>query len=114
MQTNLEEMTNNYNLACVEAVRDTIHKLATKWGAEEVDLLNAGKYKIFIRLYGDTLITHAFIAKNPYNMMAHYDNPEMQADVQAAFDRLPTQVILCAMIHYGWEEVDQAIDWRIY
>ena len=114
MQTNLEEMTNNYNLACAEAVRDTIHKLATKWGVEEVDLLNAGKYQIFIRLYEDTLIPHAFIAKNLHRVRAHYDNPEMQGDVQDAFDRLPAQVIPGAMIHYGWDELDQAINWRIY
>lgn len=114
MQTNLEEMTNNYNLACVEAVRDTIHKLATKWGTEEVDLLNAGNYKIFIRLYSDTLIPYAFIAKNPHSVRARYNNPEMQADVQDAFDRLPTQVILCAMIHYNWDNIDQAINWRIH
>lgn len=114
MQTNLEEMTNNYNLACAEAVRDTIHKLATKWGTEEVDLLNAGKYQIFIKLYEGTLIPYAFIAKNPYTARVQYDNPEMQGDVQDAFDRLPAQVILGAMIHYGWGDIDQAINWRIY
>ena len=76
MQTNLEKMTNNYNLACVEAVSDTIHKLATKWGAEEVDILNAGKYQIFIRL--------------------------------------PAQVILGAMIYYGWDELDRAFACRIH
>ena len=75
MQTNIEVM-NNYKLACVEVVRDTIHKLATKWGVEKVNLLNAGKYQIVIRL--------------------------------------PAQVILGAMIHYGWDELDWAIDWRIY
>lgn len=63
MQTNLEEMTNNHNLACVEAVRDVIHKLATKWGTETVDLLNAEDYQIFTGLYDDSLIIHAFIAK---------------------------------------------------
>ena len=31
MQTNLEEMTNNYNLACAEEVRDVIHKLAREF-----------------------------------------------------------------------------------
>lgn len=114
MQTNIEEMTNNYNITCAEVVRDTIHKLATKWGTEEVGLLNAGSYKIFIRLYESTLIPLAFIAKNPYSTRAHYDNPEMQSEVQDAFDRLPTQVIMCAMIQRGWDELDQAIDWRIY
>lgn len=31
MQTNLEEMANNYNLARVEVVRDVIHKLAREF-----------------------------------------------------------------------------------
>lgn len=31
MQTNLEEMVNNYNPACVEVVRDVIHKLAREF-----------------------------------------------------------------------------------
>lgn len=114
MQTNLEEITDKYNLVCARAVRDTIHKLATKWGAEEVDLLNAEKYQIFIRLYEGTLIPHAFIAKTPYMARAYYDNPEMQDDVQDAFDGLPAQVVLGAMIHYGWGELYQAINWGIY
>lgn len=31
MQTNLEETANNYNLACVDVVCDTIHKLAREF-----------------------------------------------------------------------------------
>ena len=114
MQTNLEEMTNKHNLACVEAVRDVIHKLATKWGAEVVDLLNAENYQIFTRLYNNRLIVHAFIAKGAPLESAYYFNPEMQKDVQEAFDEVPVQVILNALIHYGWQEIDQEINWRIY
>ena len=114
MQTNLEEMTNNYNLACVEAVRDVIHKLATKWGTNTVDLLNAKNYQIFTAPYDDSLIIHAFIAKKPHLGRATYSNAEMQKDVQEAFEELPTQVVINAMIHYGWEEFDQVINWRIY
>lgn len=105
MQTNLEEMTNNYNLACAEAVRDIIHK----WGTEVVDLLNAENHRIYTGLYDDSLTIHAFIAKEAY-----HSNPEMQKDVQETFDGASAQVVLGAMIHYGWGELDQAINWRIY
>ena len=40
MQTNLEEMANNYNLARVEVVRDVIHKLA-----REFDQANAWRIR---------------------------------------------------------------------
>lgn len=109
MQTNIEERTNNYNLACAEAVRDIIHKLATKRGTEVVDLLNAENYRIYTGLYDDSLTIHAFIAKEAY-----YSNPEMQKDVQETFDGASAQVVLGAMTHYGWGELDQAINWRIY
>lgn len=114
MQTNLEEMTNNYNLACVEAVRDVIYKLATKWGTETVDLLNAEDYRISTTLYDNKPIIHAFITKNTGLGWVDYPNFEMQKDVQEAFDEMPVQVILAAMIHYGWEDFDQATYWRIY
>lgn len=114
MQTNLEEMTNNHNLSCVEAVRDVIHKLATKWGAEVVDQLNAENYQIFTGLFDDSLSIHAFIAKKTHPGRAYYFNSEMQKDVQEAFDEVPAQVVINAMIHYGWEELVQVIDWRIY
>ena len=114
MQTNIEEMTNNYNLACAEAVRDIIHKLATKWGTEVVDRLNAENYRIYTGLYDDSLTIHAFIAKEAYQGKTYYSNPEMQKDVQETFDGASAQVVLGAMIHYGWGELDQAINWRIY
>lgn len=114
MQTNLEEMMNNHNLACVEAVRDVIHKLATKWGTKVVDILNAEDYQIFTGLYADTLTVHAFIAKNTYPGRAYYFNSEMQTDIQEAFDELPAQLVFDAMTHYGLEDLEQVIRWRIY
>lgn len=45
---------------------------------------------------------------------ADYPNFEMQKDVQEAFDEMAVQAVLAEMIHYGWEEFDQVIDWRIY
>lgn len=39
MQTNLEQMTKEYSIACAKAVRDTIHKLAAKWDKELIDAL---------------------------------------------------------------------------
>lgn len=114
MQTNLEEMTNNYNLACVEAVHDVIHKLAAKWGTKVVDILNTEDYQIFTGLYDGTLTIHAFIAKNTSRGREYYFNSGMQADVQEAFDGVPAQLILNAMMHYGWAEFEQAISWRIH
>lgn len=114
MQTNLEEMMNNHNLACVEAVRDVIHKLVTKWGTKVVDILNTEDYQIFTGLYDSTLTVHAFIAKNTYQGRAYYFNSGMQTDVQEAFDEVPAQLVLDAMTHYGWEELEQVICWRIY
>lgn len=110
----LEEITNNYNLACAKAVRDVIHKLAAKWGTEVVDTLNTQDYQIFTGLYDGTHTMHAFIAKNTSRGREYYFNHEMQTDVQEAFNEMPAQVILNAMIHYGWAEFEQAISWRIY
>lgn len=43
-----------------------------------------------------------------------YDDDELNADVQEAFDKLGFQVVLNAMIHYGMESTDEPLYWRIY
>lgn len=48
MQTELEEITKEYNLACAKAVRDTIHELAEKWGQDAIDDLNERDYYVCV------------------------------------------------------------------
>ena len=43
-----------------------------------------------------------------------YEDDELNADVQEAFDKLGFQVVLNAMIHYGMESTDEPLYWRIY
>lgn len=47
------------------------------------------------------------------HMLCYY-NSEMQKDAQEAFNEVPAQVVINAMTHYGREEFDSVIDWRIY
>ena len=49
-----------------------------------------------------------------YYGYTQWDNSDMNQQVQELFDDLGAQVVLNAMIHYGWEETTQTITWRIY
>lgn len=113
MQTEIEKLTNEYARACAKAVRDAIHELANKWDSKVVNLLNAGDYYICAELYSDSLSILAYIGKDGYYGYERYLNSDMQCDIQETFDKLGAQVVLNAMIHYGWEETTQTITWRI-
>ena len=108
-EINLEEMGKEYSLACVKAVRDTIHKLVLEWGDELVDTLKENGFKIATTLYGDSLCIEAYVGKNTY-MPERYIDRDINATVQGAFDNLPLQVTLNAMI---WESTEQVIYWEI-
>lgn len=109
MQTELEEMTKEYSLACVEAVRDTIHKLALEWGDELVDTLKESGFKIATTLYGGGLCIEAYVGKNA-SVPERYIDRDINAGVQESFDNLSLQVTLNAMI---WESAEQITYWEI-
>ncbi len=113
MQTNLEQMTKEYNIACAKTVRDTIHKLAVKWDQELIDTLNANDFQITVELYNEDLCIKAYIGKNGFFGPIRYENEEMNSLVQEAFDELPLQVVLNALIYDGLESVSQITQWRI-
>lgn len=111
---NLEEMTKQYNLACAKAVRDAIHELAEKWGQDAINDLNESDYKACVELYDGSMCIYARVAKDDYYGPIRYEDDELNADVQEAFDKLGFQVVLNAMIHYGMESTDEPLYWRIY
>nr|DAT67116.1 MAG TPA: hypothetical protein [Caudoviricetes sp.]DAY31018.1 MAG TPA: hypothetical protein [Caudoviricetes sp.] len=114
MQTNLEEMTEEYSLACAKAVRDTIHALAEKWGNKVVDELNEQGYNIWVELLGGEMVVRACVCKGDYWTYKIHDNADIQREAQAALDTLNVQVVLNAMIKLGLENVNQVTRWRIY
>lgn len=105
----MKQMTKEYSLACVEVVRDTIHKLALEWGNELVDTLKENGFKIATTLYGGDLCIEAYVGKNG-DVPERYIDRDINAAVQEAFDNLPLQVTLNAMI---WESVEQITYWEI-
>lgn len=114
MQIELEELTKEYSLACAKAVQDAIHELAEKWDNKVVDELNEQDYKVCVELYDESLCIYARVAKDDYDGPIRYENDELNADVQEAFDKLGSQVVLNAMIHYGMVYTDEPLYWRIY
>lgn len=115
MQTeiSLEEMNNECNLACVKAIQDTIHKLVLEWGDERVDTLKEKGFEIITELYDGAFCVEAYIGKDDYYAFEKYDDADINAGVQEAFDNLPTQVKLNAMIWKGMESAEQVIFWEI-
>lgn len=113
MQTNLEQITKQYNIVCAQAVRDTIHKLVVKWDQELIDTLNANDFQITVELYNRDLCIEAYIGKDDFFGPIRYENKEMNSLVQEAFDELPLQVVLNALIYDGLESVSQIAQWEI-
>jgi len=111
---NLEEMTKQYNLACAKAVQDAIHELAEKWGPDLVSDLNEQRYEVCVELYNRSMCIYARVAKDDYSGPIRYEDDELNADVQEAFDKLGFQVVLNAMIHYGMESTDESLYWKVY
>lgn len=113
MQTNLEQMTKEYSIACAKAMHDTIHNLTAKWDKELIDALNAGDFRITVEFYDEDLCIEAYIGKEDCLSPIRYENEEINRLVQAAFDELPLQVVLNALIYEGLESVSQITQWRI-
>lgn len=111
---NMEELTKLYSDACIREVEDAIHQLVTKWDTKTVDYLNEQGYEVCVELYDDSLCIYAYLGKDDYFGFIRYENDELNAAIQEVFDNLGAQVVLNAMIHYGWEETIQTITWRIY
>ena len=113
MQTNMEQMTKEYNIACAKTVRDTIHKIAAKWDKELIDALNANGFYITVELFNEDLCIEAYLGKADFFGPIRFENEEMNSLVQQAFDELPLQVVLNALIYDGLESISQITQWRI-
>lgn len=114
MQTELEEMAKEYNLACAKAVRDAIHELAEKWDPDLVRDLNEQRYEVCVELYDQNLTIYAYVGKDDYCGPIKYKDDSLNEAIQEAFDNLGLQVVLNAMLYYGMEDITQTIYWRIY
>ena len=115
-EINLEAMNKEYSRACVKAVQDTIHKLVLEWGDELLNTLKKDNFKIVTKPYNNAFCIEAYVGKdNDYD----YYTPERYADndlntvIQLAFDELPMQVTLNAMICAGMELTDQPVYWEL-
>ena len=110
---NLEEMNKKYSLACVEAVQDTIRKLAVEWGGELINTLKENDFKIITEVYGNDFCIEAYVGRNGYYMPEKYADEAINIAVQEAFDNLPMQITLNAMIQEGAGATGQPIYWGI-
>lgn len=115
MQTeiNLEEMNKEYSLTCVEAVRSAIHKLVLEWGDELVDALKEKGFEIITELYDGAFCIEAYVGKDDDWELEKCADEIVNAAVQEAFDNLPTQVVLNALIWEGMDSAEQVIHWEI-
>lgn len=110
----LEQLTKEYSIACYDGVRDAINKLTIKWDTETKNYLREQGYDICTELYDDSLCIYAYLAKDDYFGFIRYEDDELNAAIQEAFDNLGVQVVLNAMIYLGMEDVNQTMHWRIY
>lgn len=110
----LEQLTDEYSLACYEAVRHAINKLTITWDTETKNNLREQGYDICTELYDNSLCIYAYLAKDDYFGHIRYEDDELNAAIQEVFDSLGVQVVLNAMIHLGMEDINQTMHWRIY
>lgn len=82
-------------------------------GHDAINDLNDQDYKACVELYDGSMCIYARVAKDDYYGPIRYEDDELNADVQEAFDKLGFQVVLNAMIHYGMECTDEPLYWRI-
>lgn len=75
--------------------------------------VNANDFQITVELYDRDLCIEAYIGKDDFFGPIRYENEEMNSLVQEAFDELPLQIVLNALIYDGLESVSQIIQWRI-
>lgn len=114
MQTDLEELTRGYSLACYDAVRRAINSVTIAWDPETKDYLRNNGYSIWIQLYNGELCAHACVCSGDYWSYTLYDDADIQREVQAALDTLSAQVVLNAMLSLKIENINQTTRWRIY
>ena len=114
MEPDIEEMTREYSDACAWAVRHAIDRLTIQWDLDTKNYLREQGYYICTELYDNSLCIYAYLAKDDYFGFIRYENDELNAAIQEAFDNLGVQVVLNAMIHLGMEDINQTMHWRIY
>lgn len=107
MQTNLEQTTKEYSIACAKTVRDTTHKLAVKQDQEPIDTLNANDLQITVELHNEDLYITAYTGEDDFFGPIQYENEEMNSLVQEAFDELLLQVVLNTLIYDALESASQ-------
>lgn len=113
MQTELEQLTNEYGRACAKAVRDAIHEFVSKWDPDLVNDLNEQQYEVCVELYDQNLCIYAYVGKDDYFGPIKYENDQMNYDIQETFDNLGFNVVLNAMLWDGLEDITQTIYWEI-
>lgn len=114
MGANLEQLTEEYSLACYGAVREAINKVTIAWDTKTKDYLRNNRYDIWVHLPNGELRAHACVCKGDYWSYTLYDDADIQREIQAALDTLSAQVVLNAMFALKINNVNQTTRWRIY
>lgn len=114
MHPDLEQMTEEYSLACYRAVRRAINKVTITWDTETKDYLRNNGYSIWVELVDGDLVVRACVCKGDTWNYKLYDDANIQREVQAALDTLDVRVVLNAMLAVKIENINQVTRWRIY
>lgn len=114
MEPNLEQLTEEYSIACYGAVRRAINSVTIAWEAEMKNYLHNNGYDIWVRLANGELRAHACVCSGDYWSYTLYDDVDIQREVQAALDTLSAQVVLNAMFALKINDINQTTRWRIY
>ena len=114
MGANLEQLTEEYSLACYGAVREAINKVTIAWDAKTKNYLRKQGYSIWVELPKGEMTVRAYVCKGDYWHYSLYNNADIQREIQAALDALSVQVVLNAMLRVGMENVNQVTRWSIY
>ena len=109
----LEQLTEEYSLACYEAVRHAINKLTITWDTETKNNLREQGYEVCVELYDQNLCIYAYVGKDDYFDPVKYEDDSINQAIQEVFDNLGFQVVFNAMLRLGMEDVTQTIHWRI-
>lgn len=113
MQTNLEQMTEEFSLACYGAVHHAIDSVTILWDPETKNYLREQGYDVCVELYDQNLCIYAYVGKDDYFGPIKYEDDSINQAIQEVFDNLGFQVVFNAMLRLGMEDVNQIIHWRI-
>ena len=113
MQTNLEQLTEEYNRACDWEVRHAIDSVTIPWDLETKNYLREQGYEVCVELYDQNLCIYAYVGKDDYFGPIKYEDDSINQAIQEVFDKLGFQVVFNAMLWLGMEDVNQTICWRI-